>query len=671
MAVVLYHLWPHKITGGFVGVDVFFVISGFLITGHMFRELTHVGGFSLTKFWARRIRRLLPAAFVVLLLSLVGAYLWLPETLWAATARQVGASVLYVQNWTLAGDAVDYSALNADATVAQHYWSLSIEEQFYVAWPLLMVALLWTSKLLSRRFPSLNLPPRRILVAGLSAVALGSLIISVYETSTNPSAAYFITTTRLWEFAAGALTALVFLNRQPTGRLAVLLGWVGLAGIFASATFYDGTTPFPGYTALMPVLGTVLVLCCNPSSSKFSAAWVLSRRPMIFIGDISYAIYLWHWPLIVLAPFVLSAPLGPYTKISILAVSILLSWLTKVSIEDPLRTGSLFRTNGRSFMLAAGIMTVILGLSFGLVSLSNAQQKVDPQFGSSSCYGPGALNSSNSCGPVVGTRAPAPSPANVMNENTNPAFPGCQADATGSEIISCSLGMPQKEADTTVAIVGDSHATAWFPAMDRLGKENGWHVETYTKSSCPLTNALRSVQDDKTPSGQADCTSWAMAVDKTLKSDHSVSAVFTAAYSSAYSFSAPDDRSLSNPAVDGFTTMWDGWESAGKQIVVFDDVPRTLGEYVPTCLALHKKAPESCSVPLAEALPPSMPITKAARTAAAKNVIEIRLQDQFCDSRTCYAQVGSMIVYRDYSHLSFEYSRALAPYIESQLSSLK
>ncbi len=671
LAVVLYHLWPHHVTGGFVGVDVFFVISGFLITGHMYRELMLPVGFSLLKFWARRIRRLLPAAFLVLLASLAAAYLWLPQTLWESTARQLTSSALYVQNWVLAGDAVDYSALNAAATVSQHYWSLSIEEQFYIAWPLLMVALLGVSKHVSAVLPVFSLSKKNSLVLGLVLVAATSLAFSIYETAVNPSAAYFVTTTRVWEFAVGALVALVFLNRQPGVRAALVLGWLGLASIVFSALLYSGATPFPGYTALLPVAGTAAILCCNPGTSKFSATWLLARSPMTFLGDLSYALYLWHWPLIVVAPFALSAELSPMVKLAILAVSILLSWLTKIAVEDPLRLGSVLSTNPRSFVFAALGMVIVAALSWGLSTVATSIRTLDPAFAASRCYGPGALNPNNACGPIPGARSAVPSQVNVMKENTNPAFPGCQASAPGTQLVSCSLGALAENAKTTVALVGDSHATAWFPALDRLGKENGWRVETFTKSSCPLTRALRTIQEDVEPSAQSDCAAWVTAVDKTLKDDPAVSAVFTAAYSSAYTFASPPTGQLQDPAVDGFTSMWEGWTAAGKEVLVFDDVPRTAGDNVPTCLAIHNNEPNRCSVPRAKALPANMAITKAAKSTAAPGITEIQLQEQFCDASRCYAQVGSMIVYRDYSHLSFEYSQALAPYIKSQLGSLK
>ena len=671
LAVVLYHLWPKRLTGGFVGVDVFFVISGYLITGHMYREILSDTGLSLVKFWARRIRRLLPAASVVLISSLAATYFWVPATLWESTARQVGASALYIQNWILAADAVDYSALNADATVAQHYWSLSVEEQFYVFWPLLMVALLWVMARLAKRLPAAGLSPRTTLIAGLTVVGGASLAFSIHETAVNPASAYFVTSTRVWEFAVGALVALIFQNRKLSGPVATALAWTGIAGIVASAMLYTSQTPFPGYTALLPVVGTALVLCCSGRSDVFGPAWILSRKPVTFIGDISYAVYLWHWPLIIVVPFALQTDLTWSVKIAILAGSMLLAWLTKLLIEDPLRTGALLRRPGMVYSFAAASMAVVVALSFGLTTLANSTAPVDSALKSSSCYGPGALNPAHRCSTVLGQEAPNPGPVAVSNQNTNPAYPGCQANFSGTDLVTCDLGVPAGSARYTVAMVGDSHATAWYPAMDALAKKHKWRVVTYAKASCPVSTALRILDSEKTPENQSDCHAWVLRLDEALKSNPSISTIFTASYSSAYKYkSAVGDR-LENPAVDGFKQMWAGWQAAGKQVVAFDDVPRTNGQYIPTCLAKNPGDAMKCALPVSQAVPGTMFITKAAEEMAGHGVTQIKLRDQFCDAQWCYPVVGSVIVYRDYSHLSLDYSKALTPYVDAQLRGLK
>ena len=654
-------------TGGYIGVDVFFVISGYLITSHMYREARETSRVALLRFWARRIRRLLPASIFVLLVSLLGVFLWLPSTLWEVAARQVGASALYVQNWILAGDSVDYSAMHNDASVVQHYWSLSVEEQFYFAWPILVAAVLYLSR---RRFAagkSFMSSPRRAMIAGIATIGILSLAYSVILTQQSQSVAYFVTPTRVWEFAAGGLMALVFAERQFGGRRATAGAWIGLILIALSAVLYNGATPFPGWTAAIPVAGTVLVLLCAGNTAKMAPRWWLSRKPMTFLGDVSYGLYLWHWPLIVFAPYVLGHDPAAPEKILLLALSVLLAWVTKLAIEDPLRRGRLLAPSRHAYAFTAAGMAATVALSFGLAAAAYAPSNGGKASELGACYGPGALDPRNNCGPVTGTQAPAVGPALVVKQNTEPLYKGCQADFAGSEIVSCGLGADPGKAKATVAIVGDSHATAWFSALEAVASERNWHVKTYTKGSCPATTARRILPTEKNESNQRDCLAWSRKVSDELTADKSISTVFTAAYSTAYKFASPEGHTLKDPAVDGFKEVWQGWMASGKQVVAFDDVPRTNGKSVPTCLANNPDNILACAVPRSKAYPENTAIGRAGELMEREGVKQISLREQFCDKKLCYPQVGSVIVYRDYSHISAEYAKALAPFIGEQL----
>lgn len=672
LAVVLYHLWPQRVTGGYVGVDVFFVISGYLITSHMYREVSGSGRVGLLQFWARRIRRLLPASIFVLAVSLLGVFLWLPSTMWEVTARQLGASTLYVQNWVLAGDAVDYSAQHNDATPVQHYWSLSVEEQFYFLWPLLLTALLYISRRYSARrrqagTPPLGIPLRTTMAAGIAVVGAASLVYSIVLTAQSQSTAYFVTPTRVWEFAVGGLVALVFADRQFSGRWASVLAWTGLALIAVSSLVYDGATPFPGWTAALPVAGTALVMVCSGSITAFAPRWWLSRRPMTFLGDVSYGLYLWHWPLIVFAPFVLGHGLTGLEKVLLLLVSVLLAWATKVSIEDPLRRGWLLRAPWRAYAFTAASMAAVVALCFGLTATAYASPGDEQVAKLGPCYGPGALVPANNCGPVAGKEAPSPGPALVARENTESPYKGCQAPVVGNDFVSCDLGVSAEQAKATVAIVGDSHATAWFSALDQLAATRKWHVKTYTKGSCPATTARRILPSEKNDDNQRSCLEWSQKVNDSLAADKSISTVFTAAYSTAYTFASPEDRTLQNPDIDGFEETWRGWMAAGKKVVAFDDVPRTNGQSVPTCLAKNPGNTLACAMPRTKAYPDNAAIGRAGAAMVRQGVKQVTLREQFCDQTLCYPVIGSVIVYRDYSHISAEYSRALVPYISKQL----
>ena len=278
--VVIYHYWPRFLTGGYVGVDAFFVISGYLITSHLLREVDRTGTVRLWAFYARRARRLLPASIVVLLFVGLGTFLLLPTDLWASTAHEMTASGFYVQNLWLASKAVTYSASNDVASPIQHYWSLSAEEQFYLVWPSLIIF----SCLAARRW--LRGRTTRNIGLTLILVTAGSFAFSVWVTQSHRAAAYFITPTRAWEFGAGALVVLLMRKWAPPLPLAVALRWLGLIALLASAWFFSNATPFPGYAAALPVIATAAVIVAGDTGPGDPSSLVFRRRPVQWVGDV-------------------------------------------------------------------------------------------------------------------------------------------------------------------------------------------------------------------------------------------------------------------------------------------------------------------------------------------------------------------------------------------------
>src|SRR4051794_27531067 len=269
--VLVYHLWPEAVPGGFVGVDVFFAISGFLITSLLLDEIGATRTIAFGSFWARRARRILPAALMTLGVTAVATLLFVPTTHWAAFLTEIGASAAYVENWQLAHDAVDYFAANDAVSPVQHYWSLSVEEQFYLVWPLLIGATLWLTRAASRRGRV------RALALAMGALTVASLAWSIVHTPADPSAAYFVTPTRAWEFGVGGLLALAPGIGHAPGRRA-LLGWAGLAAILVAGLTYGSGTVFPGAAALLPVGGALAVMAAGAPSVRWAPTGVLGLR---------------------------------------------------------------------------------------------------------------------------------------------------------------------------------------------------------------------------------------------------------------------------------------------------------------------------------------------------------------------------------------------------------
>ncbi|KQW47739.1 hypothetical protein ASC77_15020 [Nocardioides sp. Root1257] len=670
LLVIAYHLYPNRVPGGYVGVDVFFVLSGFLITSHLFREADSTSQLSLVRFWGRRIRRLLPASLLVLAVSLVLTWVWVPQSMWDQTLRQIGASALYVENWALAAEAVDYSAIGNEPTLVQHYWSLSVEEQFYLVWPLLVVAALLFVR---RRGGAL----RPVLTGGFGAVVLASFAYSVVITSHDTARAYFVTPTRAWEFGIGALVGLLGASADPWLRqrepLRVLLGWAGLAAVVWAGFALSDATAFPGWIAAVPVLGTAAVIVAGTSTAPTAVSRPLAWRPATFIGDISYAMYLWHWPLIVVLPFITGVDLRTRDKVGIFVATVVVSWACTRWVEDPVRTHrALSDVPWRAYALgAAGMVVVVAGAGLLQVDLNRdvaAAQAASDQVveqalaGDAPCIGPSTLDPRNrsSCGTVGGEGDPVQDPAAVVEQNDVLAFPDCMSMPTVVPVHTCDLGTTE-DPKRTIAVAGDSHSTHWFPTFDRIGRDRGWRVRTFTRSGCPLTDAT-AVRKDWPEHRYELCRDGNDEVERRILADPDIDTVFVSADSSTYQWDQGPDTDFADPATDGFHAVWQRLVDAGKQVVVIHDVPETKGsKNSPNCVAAHLDDPEACASPRDDALVPDVQADAVA--TAGPGVRLITMTDQFCDDALCYAVIGRVIVYRDFAHISEEYATLMAPYL--------
>ncbi|GMA25106.1 hypothetical protein GCM10025864_28650 [Luteimicrobium album] len=360
--VVLFHFWPGRMPGGYIGVDVFFVISGFLITSHLLREVDRTGSIALGRFWARRARRLLPAAYLVIAACVVVTLVAIPHTDWQQWFREFTGATLYVENWVLAADAVDYLAADNAPSPVQHYWSLSAEEQFYLVWPLLVLG----AAFLARR----GLLGRRRLVALVLGVAtVASFVYSLRATTHDPSAAYFVTPARAWQFGAGALLA-VWAGRTRHNLPSVpaafraLAAWAGYALILLGGfALFDSSTPFPGTAALVPVVATMAVIWADEPDHRLAPNALARRRPVGYLGDISYSLYLWHWPPLIIIPVLLGHELGLAERLILLITVVLVAAGSKRYIED--RTRFSHRFGLQRTGVALGATAVVAALLAG------------------------------------------------------------------------------------------------------------------------------------------------------------------------------------------------------------------------------------------------------------------------------------------------------------------
>jgi peptidoglycan/LPS O-acetylase OafA/YrhL len=708
LLVLVYHLWPETLTGGFVGVDVFFVISGFLITGHLLQHPPR-NARDLAEFWGRRIRRLLPAAFLVLLVTAVASRIVAPETQWAAIATQVIASALYIQNWVLASNSVDYLAAEEAPTPVQHYWSLAVEEQFYVVWPVLLLAIFW----FAGRARVAPIVVARLAMLGIIA---GSLFLSVTATATEPASAYFITPTRVWELAAGGLVATLpsLGSLQLRSRSVDGVAWLGLGMILLAGAAFTPETPFPGFVATLPIAGAALLLLAAATGRR-SPTRYLRWRPIQHLGDTSYSIYLWHWPLIILWPHVTGLRLTLPESVAILGATIVLATITKVAVEDPYRFSPKFKPLVPTFRFAAAGMLVLSIV--GGAQLLEAQVRFDAALAAAPDGGgdpdaeidpgadpdgdpgaePGGEPGAVPTGPdgIASTPGPeptdAPGPTAGLTSCVGAAaivrgFDACPQDPAGEmrpEPVVARADRPAAyrdgcwmyapfgtrrtcdygRGDIRIALVGNSHAGQWLPTLQVLAKKHGWTITTYLASQCNATDATLEMFAAVKNEGCRAHGAWVMEATQGSAYD----LVITSQRQSLRTVG--DSWAETGPtAAAGYTSYLTRWSEAGTNILVVQDTPfphRTVVS-VPDCLARHPGNQSACG-----GTPHDWrrqdPLYDVATTLALPNVSTLEVMRFVCRDDFCPAVIGSLVVYFDGSHMTSTYARSIAPFVEAEI----
>ena len=648
LVVLVFHFWPGSLTGGYVGVDVFFVISGFLISSHLLRSPPTTPRL-LARFWGRRVRRLLPAASLVLAVTLLASVVWMPSTLLPTVAREVVASALSVENWVLAGTATDYLAAENAPSPVQHYWSLSVEEQFYVLWPLLIAALAFASR--GRRRAAWW-------GAGLVCVTAGSLAASVLLTESDAAAAYFVTQTRVWELGLGSLLALaVHLGwRLRAPALRAVLAWAGLGLIGYAVVTFDGSTAFPGIAALVPTLGAVLVLAADVDGIRWSPGRLLGARPSQQLGDVSYSVYLWHWPVVVLVPYALTREMTNVEKVVAVAAVIAVSVLTKRFVEDPVRRSRrLSASLPRTFAILAASVLVLGAAGVGIVRHADAataaeQQALADELSSSDCVGAEATRNA-ACPSVTGdSLLSTPSVARI--DRPVVYADGCWSVRPFTKRQVCTYGDPAGA--VRVALMGNSHAGHWQPAIAPVAEERGWRVDTYLISQCYSVTIPVEVGSR---AGSENCRAWnEWAIGEVSSGRYDLVVLSNRTFQQLVGVDPADrDRVARGAYADTLRTI----TSSGTKVLVLRDVPSAVTS-APDCVAVHLDDTTACSHPVAEAVPTD-PLYDAATADTSGLVSTLDLTDRFCRDGVCHAVLGGLIAYFDHGHLTTTFARTLVP----------
>lgn len=639
--VLIFHLFPETLTGGYVGVDVFFVLSGYLMTALLMRENDKSGKISFSGFYARRIRRLVPAASIVVAAVALFAFV-MPETRWMFMAQEIIASTFFVENWLLAWRSVDYLSRDAEPGMLQHYWTLGVEFQFYIIWPFIVAASIW----LSRR-TGLSLLPTLTVAAIL--VTLISLAASVYATPLNPDRAYFATELRIWEFSIGGIVAASRIRDWLPGWLKAAAGLLGVAMIVAASVLYSKLTLFPGWAALVPCGGAALFIAAGGSQLSIINR-AMSFRPITYIGDISYSIYLWHWPLIIVAMAVFADQYDWPIKLGIAGLSVLLAIVTKIAVEDPLRRVKSLSTTyfAGSAFAATGAALACIPLVLLVNATSSSTAATSPIQGANFQYpGARALISDTNDAAFIPGLAQARRDRPVANAD------GCHVQLDARDAVSCTYGDP--EGSWHIVLIGDSHAGQLSDAFKLVAESNGWRYTHMSKSNCPFLDAEVTQAREQRPFDE--CTDWneaALATILELQPDM----VFT---TQIWRIAVPDKTvpQSFDPMAEALVRRWETLRAHGIEVAAIRDTP-DFGIIAADCEAT---TPGQCDQPRAELLH-DQPLLRAAEQTG---VPVLDLTDAICTETTCPTVVGNVFVWRDQNHMTATYVRTIAPFLEQEI----
>ena len=707
LLVLLFHADLFGVTGGFVGVDVFFVISGFLITGLLLRERRSSGTISLRDFYARRVRRLLPASALVLVVTLFGSVLLAPPLLVPQIAHDVTAAALYVSNMSFAAQATDYFAAGSAPSPVLHFWTLGVEEQYYLLWPALIL-------LITR---GADRPVRRVALA-VVAIFAASLAFAVWLAGISLPWAFFSLPSRAWELALGGMLA-VFEPQLARIRPSWMAGagWAGLAMIAAAGLLVTGASAFPGVASLPPTIGAALVIVGGTVPHRRSPARLLGSPVPRFIGRVSYSVYLWHWPLLVLPALAVGAPLPAPARLVLALASIPLAAATSRYLEDPLRRGRLIGTKPRWNLAMAGAIALLVTLTASMVSTSigaelgsatptassdanqNAQA-LDSILNADASAEPGGSASPDVSNPPTPSRASiatpsptataSPGPVTVITAptrgatqdgavpaNLQPSLAGAATDMPLSYRDGCHTETDQPPSTApclygnlssghTIALFGDSHALSWFPAVYRIAQDKGWRLLSLTMSAC--TPADIPAFDPALNRTMPNCELWRQQSIAELVKVHPDILIVTGTRGFA-----TVDGSGHVVAGDLRTRFWiQGMKRtlsplvpAAGRVILVGDLPIS-SMVPPVCLSQHPGSALACATPVSYAIDYGWLNTEFT-LARAMGTGFIDPERWICPTSPCPAVIGNFLILRDAGHMTATFAAALWRKLESAL----
>lgn len=628
--VLCSHFGFSAFEGGFVGVDVFFVLSGFLITRLLVRELDGTGSVSLARFYARRIRRLFPAMLVMVLAVFAVAVIWFPGEGLKAGLSAAPYAITWASNLYFDLRQLDYFQTLENADYFLHTWSLAIEEQFYLIWPLLLLAFFGPRA-------SASAPGFEGRQTRMALIVGGGFLLCFALQSMTIDSAFYQMPARMWEFAVGGWCALMMPERSSRGypgefqlspRASLLISGAGVGLILISAGLIDETSQHPGLVTVWPVAGAALLIIGGAGENWFSR--VLATRPFVWVGDRSYSIYLWHWPVLLLTKgFVIGDP-GRAAPLALL-LTLLLSMLTYSLIEYPFWKGRFSRSPER-LVLSSSLSIVIPGIVLTGVVLAGLNDMEPRKSGF---------------------------PKSAQDDVPSLYSSGCDDWYRSADVVPCRFGA--SSAQKSLVYIGDSIGMQWFPAVFEAFLDDGWSVTVFTKSACPIVD--RQIYYDRVKADYRVCDQWRSEVVETV----SRSAPDLVILGSSSSYAYTDDE-----WVNGSKAIFSRLAQASDQVLVLPGTPE-LPFHGLACvereLTRWEKVPAGkCSS--SAGIPKAKHVEALLRQAAGdfRNVTVVGVMDLVCPDDTCKAiDQDGLAIYRDQSHLTGGFVRLVAPDFSARL----
>ncbi|WP_408637524.1 acyltransferase family protein [Nocardia terpenica] len=650
--VAVFHVWVGRVSGG---VDVFLVLSGYFFTGSLLRRVGSTGSAGVLVTLRRTARRLLPALIVVLAAVVAATVALRPFTQWSDIARQTIASLLYYQNWQLALSWSDYLAADPSVSPLQHLWSMAVQGQYYLAALLTIAAVAWVCRTLGRPESA------RPVAAGVIAVAgVVSFLYAAHGVSTHQGWNYYDSAARAWELLAGAGLALAVPYLAPGRLVRLVLGTAGLAAVVLCGWLVDGVHRFPGPAALLPVGAAAALIVAGAGLAPDRLPLpnrLLAAAPPVLLGELAYALYLWHWPILIVVLTETGAASADFeTGVLVLGLSLVLAYLTHRFVEEPLRAKPIRVSVPRRSRYAVGALVSLTGIAvagsaFGWQLVAKANPARPVAYLDADRY-PGA--EALASGLPVPSAPMRPTVSEAPAELPFPTRDGCIADWDTRDVITCTYG--DLGAERTLAVVGNSHAEHWMPALQILAEQHRFRILVHLKMGCPLTLA-----DEPMYKGEPnpDCRDWSRDVVDLLAAERP-DWVFTTGTRPV------DDGGDETPAE--YLDVWSALHDRGLNVVAIRDTPwlrrNGIRYRAIDCLA-HRGTPVSCGMRREDALSPVDPALAAA--AAFPNVFPIDLTDAVCEPDVCPVVEGNVLIYHDEHHLTSTYSRSLAPELGRKL----